>query len=530
MSANVNDALASGGLLAQLAPVPEEELTPPPPEIRADGRQLRDVAGDALEAIRLANEPPRLFQRGGAPARLRTDPQAGTPSLETLGVDAVRGVLARVATWYNVKTRKGGPVRVDVVPPVEVARDLLALPGWPEDVFPPLEEIVECPTFAADGTLVDRPGYDRDSRLWYAPAPGLSVPAVPSDPSRARVRLAKRMLLEDLLVDFPFAEQADRANALELLLLPFLRPMIEGPTPLHLVEAAKAGTGKGLLVDVAHAIATGRTAEATAEVGEGDEWRKRIFAALLGGPRFVLIDNINGYLDSGALASALTARTVKDRVLGTSRTAAVPVRCVWVGTGNNVRMSTELARRTPLIRLVAATETPWTRPATDFRHPDLMAHVLTRRGPLIAAALTLCRAWVAAGRPEGDVTVGSYEGWSRAMSGLMDVIGVPDFMANAPQMLAHANDDQAKWAALVQRWWETFGGHAVGAADLFPVIDQHGLLEGVLGDGNDASRKTKLGRALGRQRDACYGGRTIVAAGSAHNGAVLYRLVAQGGG
>ena len=112
----------------------------------------------------------------------------------------------------------------------------------------------------------------------------------------------------------------------------------------------------------------------------------------------------------------------------------------------------------------------------------------------------------------------------------MDVIKVPGFMANAPKMLAHANDDPAKWAALVQRRWETFGGLAVGAAYLFSMIDQHGLLEDVLGDGNDASRRTELGRALGRQRDACYGGRTITAAGAAHNGAGLYRLVSQGGG
>ena len=81
-----------------------------------------------------------------------------------------------------------------------------------------------------------------------------------------------------------------------------------------------------LLADVVHAIATGRPASATAEVGEGEEWRKRIFAALLDGPRFVLIDNINGFLDSGALASALTARMVKDRILGTSRTAAARPR------------------------------------------------------------------------------------------------------------------------------------------------------------------------------------------------------------
>jgi len=529
MSANHETVPASGSPLEQLDPVPEEELKPPPPEIRASGRQLCGITDDALDAIRLANEPPGLFQRGGAPARLRTDRQDGTPSLETLGVDALRGILARVATWYKFVPTKDGPVRVAVPPPVEVARDVLALPGWPEDVFPRLEEIVECPTFAAVGTLVTQPGYDPDSRLLYSPTPGLVVPDVPSNPSWIQVKLAKMWLLKDLLADFPFADQASRANALALLLLPFIRPLIDGPTPLHLIEAAKPGTGKGLLADVVHAIATGRPASATAEVGEGEEWRKRIFAALMDGPRFVLIDNINGYLDSGALASALTARMVKDRILGTSRTAAVPVRCVWVGTGNNVRMSTELGRRTPLIRLVAATETPWTRPASDFRHPDLIGHVLRRRGRLIGAALTLCRAWVAAGQPEGDISVGSYEAWSRAMSGLMDVIEVPGFMANADQLLDHANDDQAKWTAFVQRWWQQFGGQAVGAATLFPMILDHSLLEGVLGDGNEASQRTKLGRALGRQRDARYGGRRIVAAGTAPNGATRYRLEAQPG-
>jgi len=530
MSALQEDSAAAVGLLGQLATVPEDELKPPPPEIRAGGRQLRDITDDALEAIRIANEPPELFQRGGAPARLRTDRQDGTPYLETLGVDALRGVLARFASWHRFVPTKGGPVRVAVPPPVEVARDVLALPGWAEDVFPPLEEIVECPTFAADGTLVDRPGYDKDSRLWYSPAPGLSVPAVRSDPGWVLVRLAKMKLLDSLLVDFPFADQASRANALALLLLPFVRPLIDGPTPLHLIEAAKPGTGKGLLADVVHVIATGRPASATAEVGEGEEWRKRIFAALLDGPRIFLIDNINGFLDAGPLASALTARVVKDRILGTSRTAAVPVRCVWVGTGNNVRMSTELARRTPLIRLVAATETPWTRPASDFRHPDLIGYCERNRGSLIGAALTLCRAWVAAGMPDGDVNVGSYEAWSRVMSGLLDVIGVPGFMDNTGELLDHANDDRAKWTAFVQLWWGQFGGHAVGSADLFPMIELHGLLEGVLGDGNELSRRTKLGRALGRQRDARYGGRTIVAAGTAHNGGALYRLVAQAGG
>lgn len=35
------------------------------------------------------------------------------------------------------------------------------------------------------------------------------------------------------------------------MLNPFVRDLIDGPTPLHLIEAPVAGTGKGLLASIA---------------------------------------------------------------------------------------------------------------------------------------------------------------------------------------------------------------------------------------------------------------------------------------
>ena len=40
--------------------------------------------------------------------------------------------------------------------------------------------------------------------------------------------------------------------------------------------------------------------------------------------------------------------------------------------------------------------------ARGFRHPDLMTWVRANRARLVAACLTLCQAWIAAGRPRGD--------------------------------------------------------------------------------------------------------------------------------
>ncbi|WP_165252741.1 hypothetical protein [Paludisphaera soli] len=524
MSIDVGVAAAPDELLERLVPVPEGELEAGRPEIVCVDRALDAITDDALAAVELSNDPPTLFQRGTTLVRVRAAGAGGTPLIEPMGPDALRGHLARIATWRGARYGRAGGALAHVPPPLETVRDLLALPGWPQAAIPPLEGVVECPTFARDGTLVATPGYHPAAAVVYRPAPGLIVPEVPEQPSPESVQGALQLLLGDLMGDFPFKDEASRTNALALLLLPFVRSLIDGPTPLHLIDAAKPGTGKGLLVDAVHVVAAGRCAEPMPEADDDAEWRKRVFAALLGDPKFLFIDNVNTYVDSGALASALTARTMKDRMMGASRTAEVPVRCVWVAAGNNVRMSEELARRTPLIRMVAPVEEPWTRPPSDFQHPDLIAWAAAHRGPLIGAALTLCRAWMAAGRPDGSVAVGSYEPWARVMGGIMGSIGRPDFMANAAEMTAHASDDATKWRAFVERWWAVFGGDVVGAPVLFPLIEAEGFQEGVLGDGNELSRRSKLGRALSRRRDASFGGLRVLAAGTAGNGGALYRL------
>src|SRR5262249_52130600 len=114
---------------------------------------------------------------------------------------------------------------------------------------------------------------------------------------------------------------------------------------LHLIDAPSPGTGKGLLADVMSVPATGRSATIMTEGQDDAEWRKRITAVLVGGPAFILIDNLRERLDSAALSAALTGSTWTDRILGYTRLATVPVRAVWVATGNNISLSNELARR-----------------------------------------------------------------------------------------------------------------------------------------------------------------------------------------
>jgi hypothetical protein len=400
-------------------------------------------------------------------------------------------------------------------------KDLASLPGW--DGVPILTAIAECPVYSAAGELVDRPGYHAGARLWYQPTAGLNIPPVPLRPTRQQIVDATALLLNDLFADFPFRDEASRAHALAALVLPFVRQMIDGPTPLHLFDAPVEGTGKGLLASCATIVATGREAAPMTEAGNDEEWRKRITATLAEGPTFVLLDNLSRILDTGALASVLTSTVWKDRLLGISKNATLPNLAVWMATANNARLSRELLRRTVWCRLDAQVDAPWER--SGFRHPNLRQWARENRGRLIAAVLVLCQAWVAAGRPKGKESLGSFESWAQVLGGILEVAGVPGLLANARDFRETVTDRDSEWRSFVTVWWETHQGGSVGADQLYALATTQKLLDSVLGDKSERSQRTRLGHQLSRVVDRVYGGWRIERAGKDNSNRQIYKLV-----
>lgn len=227
------------------------------------------------------------------------------------------------------------------VPPQVVALNLLADPDHP---LPVLERVVEVPVLARDGTVHHQPGYDPTSRCFLAPANGLHVPDIPDRPTRKDIDTAVWLILGELLGDFPFTSESERAHAVCLMLEQFVRELIDGPTPLYLAEAPTPGTGKSLLVDACTSPALGRCRAAKmAEARDPDEWRKRLTAKLRSAPAYLVIDNLRRTLDSGALAMTITAGEVEDRLLGVSEVVTLPVRCTLAATANNPTLSDEMA-------------------------------------------------------------------------------------------------------------------------------------------------------------------------------------------
>jgi hypothetical protein len=490
------------------------------PCIQGNRRQLREVSDDTIAALLAANNPPNVFQRGELLTRLRIRAETGTPTLEPLFDSALRGVLSRVANWFKLREAGDATVLEPDAPPMEVVRDVASLPAW--DGIPVLEAVVECPVFGRGGQLITTSGFHPEARLWYHPAAGLDVPPVPDHPTSDDLARARDLLTNDLLGDFPFSEEASRAHSVAALILPFVRPMIVGPTPLHLFDAPVEGTGKTLLCNVITVVATGRPAEPTAESSCDEEWRKRLTALLVEGPTFILLDNLNRTLDSAALASVLTTTVWKDRLLGSTRTVTVPNTAVWLASGNNTKLSRELIRRTLLSRLDARVDEPWER--TNFRHPNLMGWVQANRGTLVWAALTLCQAWIVAGRPPGRQTLGGFESWTEVVGGILDVSGVPGLLANAQKFRASHADKTSEWRAFAASWWQEHGDQLVGVEQLFTLATRDKLLDSVLGDKGERSQSIRLGVALGKAVDRIYGGYQVTRIEADHRGRQQYRL------
>ena len=464
------------------------------PVLRADEGDLGRAVAQVWSVVMASNRTPWVFRFAGQPTWVVPDDE-GRPVATILNEERLRHMLARLARWVR-ENAKGD--LLPAPPPVATVKSVLATP---DPALPVLTGIVNTPVFGRSGTLITAPGYHPDARLLYVPAPGFTVPDIPKRPKEGDIAAARELICEDLFGDFPFTGEAERAHVVALLLLGFMRGMIDGPTPLHLIEKPTPGTGATLMVDAVATILTGTGASVMTEGRDDEEWRKRVTAKLRQIPSIILIDNLRAKLDSSAVAAALTAPFWEDRVLGQSEMTRLPIRCLWIATGNNPEFSNEMARRLVRIRLDANVERPWQR--GGFRHPDLMVWIRANRGRIVAACLTLCQAWIAAGKPRGSKTIGSYENWAQVIGGVLATAGIPGFLGNLEDMMAASDSEGAGWSAFIAAWWDRFGTADVAAADLFDVAAFCDPGPPISGH-TERAQKTAFGMALTKMRDRVF--------------------------
>jgi hypothetical protein len=468
------------------------------PQICVAQKQLPEAVAAARQALVAYNDPPFLFEHDGELVKLVA--AAGqAPRLVPMRTADVQCELAYAARWFE-QTDKGVK---PIYPPGMVVHALMHRLGG---CVPILRQVAHVPTYGEDWRLLCRPGYHPSDPVYYHPDHE-PLPPVSTRPTCGDVAEARRLICDDLLGDFPFAGPADLAAAVAAVVLPFVRGRIDGATPLHLFDSPQPGSGKTLLADAVAIPALGKEPAATTEVANADDLRKWVTAMAVAGESVVLIDNVNARLGGSALAAALTKVEWSDRVVGTSRLAKAGMRCLWLATGNNVAMTTELARRVVRCRIDAGVPRPHLR--AGFRHRDLRGWARDNRPRLIWAALTMVQNWLAQGRPDGAVTLGSYEGYARVVGGILLAAGIEGFLANIGDDQRHADDETAEWEAFVGAWRESRGETVVRATDLDELIlapNPEMLSLALSSTNSERGRRVKLGQELRKRRDAVIAG------------------------
>ncbi|GGH63172.1 hypothetical protein GVY41_18970 [Frigidibacter albus] len=344
------------------------------------------------------------------------------------------------------------------------------------DSLPALSRVVTTPFFASDGTLVSTPGYHAGAEVYLSPN-GLQVTGVSPHPTADEANAAARYIVEEVLADFPLGglsraeimEQAFTgtgvpavANVLAMILLPFVRDMIRGATPLHLVNKPAPGTGAGYLVACSTIIPTGFEAPAMTMPPGKDELAKTLFAALIAGGTHLFFDNVNHEMDSAELASVATApeEGYEARVLGKSQKVTVKIKQVLIIAANTLSMSEELLRRGILIDMDARMPHPDLRDPEKFRHRDIRGWCRDNRAELVRCCLTIIQHWVAEGQKPGKYTLASFENWAEIMGGILDSAGVRGFMGNAAALKDDlANGEADVMGEVFQAIAEAFHSH-----------------------------------------------------------------------
>ncbi len=324
------------------------------------------------------------------------------------------------------------------------------------------------PFFTPSGRLVLKPGWDPETKRYLVLPESLQGVSVPLEPNDEDVQQSVELLL-DILVDFPFATDADRANAIAKMLDPFTRTIHGNLTPLYVVEATAAGTGKGLLIDVLTLIATGEPALRTPLPKSDSELAKKLLSFVVAGTDHIHFDNFEGTLNSTTLAIFLTSARYADRILGQSEAPDFHPRMNLSLSGNNVVLGGDMGRRVVLIRLDANIEHPELR--TRFQHLDIRAYVLKNRAAIVTAILTIVQAWLNNGSQGGSVTLGGFEDWAKMTSGILEYAGLTGLDENRKMVQERSDVEAVSKEALVSAWFEARGSTPTRATDLLPVVE-----------------------------------------------------------
>ena len=487
------------------------------PTIRTVAGELNRVV-DAAERALAGSQ--RYYQRGGLIVSVVTDPGTGDTRIHELSQPALVRALAGVAIWEKFDARSADWVLTD--PPERHAAVLFKAADYPH--LPVLRGLARQPYLRGDGSLMRAPGYDAASGLFGVFEAGAF--RIPDSPSRAEAEAALHVL-NDLLTEFSFAGDADRAAALAAMLTAAARPSLI-LAPMFHVRAHAVGSGKSYLCQLIAAFASPQSNTPTTFPASDEECRKLLLAELLRGPPVIEFDNLTSdLLAHKSLCTALTSAYLTDRILKVSKTATVSTRTLFLSSGNNVGPIRDMTRRCVTIDLDPPCEVPAAR---TFKRPDLIGEVAADRARYVSAALTVIRAWISAGCPQSTCrALAGFGAWSDWCRQPLLWLGCADPTDSVYTAMAD-DPDRETLARLLTAWQSVFDNRPVMVRDAVrragSIDDPDRALRDVLQDIAEERgeiNRRKLGWWIKRQRGRIVDGRRFIRT-TGNQSAVAWRV------
>ena len=401
------------------------------------------------------------------------------------------------------------------VPVNPIRRDIIRVTNQKIPAFvPELNAIYRHPIMMPNWEIANEDGYYPEVESYVMNDDPIDWESL--DTSEEGVKKAKSLLMDDLLVDFPFASQESRVNYIGYLLSFAVRPAI-GHIPLFAITAPVQGAGKGLLANLASMIWEDKDFTArqlgSDDRSEREEMRKRITAYLMESPESIVFDNAVTTVDSHVLASALTTGSYMDRILGASKTVEVKVRAIMAITGNNLNFAGDMSSRVYHCRLVTAVEKPELR--TGWTH-QLEGGVgkswaSVNRIALMEAMFTMAKAWIEAGRPVPDLAWRTYTEFAQVIGGILQNAGIEGFLASlgetdSDELIAMREFCAAVYADKVEDAWTVKDVFEIASYTDEKTEGGLNLLGEWLSSDKDMVRRRKLGNLLKQSDERIFGG------------------------
>ena len=430
-----------------------------------------------------------FYQRGGELVRpvIRAVKAAHgrltkTAQLKSVTSTYMRDTMCRHILWERFSD---GSWR-SAMAPMNVAATLLDRDGvWR---FQEIVGVIATPTMRPDGSLLVKQGYDLATRLLLIEPP--PMPEIPDEPTRDDA-LAALALLDELISESPFADEPSKSVALSGLITPVVRGAF-AVAPMHSSSAPVAGSGKSFLWDMAAGISSGQQRMPVIAAGNEEETAKRLTGVMLTGQPLISIDNVNGELKGDFLCQAIEQHFLDIRPLGRSDIVRIQTGGVTIyATGNNIIIVGDLCRRTITARLDAKLENPQLR---QFRNNPIRK-ILDDRGTYIAACLTICRAYIVAGRPGLRPRLASFEGWSDTVRSALVWLGKADAIDSMEDTRAE-DPQRAALTDLLNAWSQDHGVGAGSNVSLAVIIEKSMKMEKMGGNETGEFKYPELNAAV----------------------------------